>query len=285
VLLVLIGAGLMLFSGPVAQAQNAAAGQGVIEAYTEPSKRLELAFSTLGVVQEIAVKEGDPVKAGQLLITQYDEVEALELERLKAEAESPARIEAAKADLDVKTKTYERKSAAGSGVYNEAEIEEAQLDKVFREKQLDIAHLDQNQNVLKMKQQAARVDRMGIKSRIDGLVEKIEVWEGEMADPSKPAIIVVKNDPLYIVIKQLRTHQVSQLKVGDALEVKYPDENTWTKAKITFISPVADAASKTQFVRLEMPNPSGRATGLPILVKLPDNLIDVPAGEKTAVNR
>lgn len=279
-LVVVIG----FMSDRAALAQPTQDGQ-VINAYTQPSKRLELAFNGLGVIQEVMVKEGDAVKVGQPLIAQDQEIEALELERLKSEADSKARVEAAEADLNVKKKVFERKSKAGPGVYNLAEIEEAELDVTFRDKQLLIAMLENSQNKIKARQQQAKLDRMKLTSKIDGLVEKIEVWEGEMSDPSKAAIIVVKNDPMYVLLKDLNTRQVSRLSVGEVLEVKYPDEPTWQKAKIIFISPVADAASDRQFVRLEMPNQDNRATGLPIQVKLPPRLQEAQASDKTAVNR
>lgn len=273
------------FSFVQAHAQRATLEEGVVLAYTEPSKRLKLAMPGLGVIKEVAVKEGELVKEGQLLVQQDDEVEALEFERLQAEANSTARVEAAEADLHVKQKTFERKNAAGPNVFNETEIEEAELDMIFREKQLIIANLDSSQNKLRAQQQGARVQRMQLKSLIDGVVEKIEVWEGEMADPSKPAIIVVKNDPMYVMLKDLNTRQVSQLRVGQELEVRYPGEQAWRMAQVVFISPVADAASDRQFVRLELPNPDLRATGLPIEVKLPANLIEARPGDRAAVTR
>ena len=178
--------------------------EGVISAYTEPSKRVKHAFNALGVIDKVEVKEGDPVKSGQVLMLQDAEVEALELERLKAEADSQARVEYAAADLDVKKKIYERKSKAGEGVFPVAEVEEAELAVTAGDKQLEIAKLDSSQNKIKARQQQAKVDRMGLKSKIDGVVEKIDIWEGEMADQSKPAIIVVRNDPSNVKIKDMK---------------------------------------------------------------------------------
>jgi hypothetical protein len=41
---------------------------------------------------------------------------------------------------------------------------------------------------------------------------------------------------------------------------------------VVYKAPVADAASDTQLVRLEVPNPNLRDTGLQALVNLPDNI-------------
>lgn len=282
--LALVTAGLALTAPAQVRNEN---GEVSVTGITQPSKRSKPSFHGAGVVGKVAVKEGDIVKAGQLLMAQDQEIEALELERLNAEANSNARVEFAQADLNVKIAVEKRKTSGEAGVFSLAEQEEATLDRVSREKSLDIAALEQSQNKIKARQQEAKVKRMSLLSPIDGIVEKIEAWEGEMiaGDPNKPAIVVVKNDPMYIEIRDLNTRQVAMLKVGEAMEVKYPDAPRWQSAKITHIAPVADASSDTQLVRLEMPNPENKATGLPIQVKLPAKLVEVMPGEKAALNR
>ncbi len=285
----------LVLAGLVATEHRAAAqaspGQAAaavtVTAITEPSSRRGFTFNGLGVIDKVNVKEGDVVKSGQVLMIQDREIEQIELDRLNAEATSQARVEFAEADLEFKKAVERRKTSGEAGVFSLAEQEEAKLDRISREKSLEIAKLDQSQNVLKAKQQEAKVVRMELRSRLDGIVEKIEAWEGEMtgADPSKPPIIVVKNDPMHIVIRDLTTQQVALLKLGDELEVKYPDEKNWQRAKISYIAPVADAGSNRQTIRLEMPNPNNRATGLEIQVKLPPKLAELMPGDRAAMNR
>ena len=282
--LALVTAGLAVPAHAQVRNEN---GEVSVTGITQPSKRSKPSFYGAGVIGKVAVKEGDVVKTGQLLMAQDQEIEALELERLLAEANSAARVEFAQADLDVKIAVEKRKKGGEAGVFSLAEQEEATLDRVSREKSLDIANLEQSQNKIKARQQEAKVKRMNLLSEIDGIVEKIDVWEGEMVagDPSKPAIVVVKNDPMYIEIRDLNTRQVALLKVGETMDVKYLDAPRWVPAKITHIAPVADASSDTQLVRLEMPNPENKATGLPIQVKLPAKLVELMPGEKAALNR
>jgi multidrug efflux pump subunit AcrA (membrane-fusion protein) len=250
--------------------------QTVIMAHTEPSKSLSMSFPSSGIIKDVAVKEGDIVKSGQILLEQDSEIEKEELSRLKLEADSLARLEYAQADLAVKIKVYERKSKADGGVFSQEEIEEAQLDKVHSEKQIDVVDLDRKDNISKAKQQQTKVEKMQLRSPIDGVVQEIRTREGEMAapEPDKPTIIVVRNDPCYVVIPLLKTWQVARLSLGSTLDVKYPDETEWQQAKIIYISPVAKAESDTQLIKLELPNPQNKSTGLPIQVKLPANLTD-----------
>jgi multidrug efflux pump subunit AcrA (membrane-fusion protein) len=267
-------------------AATAAPEKNLVTATTEASKRTKLSFNSLGIVKQVAVKEGDAVKEGQLLMSQDADIEQAELERLKLEAESNARIDFYQADLDVKKKVEKRKTTAPEGTFNESEIEEAQADVIKGTRQIEVATLEHNGDKVKAKQQAIKVDRMNLTSKFDGFVERIEIWEGEVCDPSKPAIIVVKNDPQNVIIRQLKTAQVALLKVGQMLDVRLKGESDWKPAKIWYISPVADAAAGTQLVKLEMPNPENRATGLEVEVKLPDNVAQAGAApERTAANR
>jgi membrane fusion protein (multidrug efflux system) len=260
--------------------------KNVILAITEPSKRVEMSFPSYGIIEEVFVKEGDAIKDGQVLMKQDDEIDRLELARAKAEADSNARLAAAEADLGVKKKTYERKSKAGGGVYADSEIEEAELDVTFRFQQVEIAKLENSTNKIKAEQQSVKVEDMSLKAEFDGIVERIDVWEGEVSDPQKPSIFVVRNDPMYVVIRHLTTPQVSRLRVGQTLEVRYPDQKEWKPAKIWYIAPVADASSDTQVIKLELANPDNQATGKPIEVKLPDNVVDAErATDTTAANR
>jgi multidrug efflux pump subunit AcrA (membrane-fusion protein) len=261
---------------PAEPAASAQPDPTIIVAHTEPSKLLSMNFPSPGLIKSVAVKEGDIVKAGQVLMSQDDDIEKEELARLKLQADSSARLEYAQADLDVKTKVYERKSKAEGGVFSQEEIEEAQLDQVHSAKQIDVVKLDDSDNLSKESQQNLKVEKMHLRSPIDGVVQEIKTWEGVMAapDPEKPSITVVRNNPCYVVVPLLKTWQVAQLSLGQSMPVKYPSDSDWQQAKIIYISPVAKAESDTELIKLELANPKNKATGLPIQVKLPANIVD-----------
>ncbi|HEY7089261.1 MAG TPA: hypothetical protein VH518_14285, partial [Tepidisphaeraceae bacterium] len=83
--------------------------------------------------------------------------------------------------------------------------------------------------------------------------------------------------------------QVARVAVGETMEVRYPGEKDWQQAKVIFIDPVTFSGSDLQLVRLELPNPQNRATGVSIEVKLPPKLAELmPAsnvGRTAAANR
>jgi multidrug resistance efflux pump len=199
-----------------------------------------------------------------------------ELERVKREAESNARIKYYDADLELRQKTWERKSKAGAGVFSQAEIDEAKADVTKAERQIDVANLDHAGEQTKARQQEIKVARMTLRSPTDGTVQKLLVKAGEFAEPDRerPALTIVKNDPCWIECTALKSWQVARLKVGETMQVKYAgDAEDWQAAKIIYIAPVTQQGTDNLMVRLELPNPQNRATGLAIQVKLPAKLL------------
>lgn len=253
--------------------------------------RRTFSFEAPGVVAEVMVVEGDVVKTGQPLMRQESRMDEAELEVRKIDADSVVEIEAAQKEYDLRKLQYERKkegAADGMTGYSQQEVEEAKITMELALLKIQEATQKKTQAQAVLKRQQTKVDLMKLTSQIDGVVEKISVDAGEMADPQKPegAISVVKNDPLWVEIPLLETWQVAKLKVGQELDVRYTIDSAdqWQKAKIIFISPVADSRSASQAVRLELPNPNKRYSGLEMQVKLPAELAKPTSGSTAAGN-
>jgi len=272
---------------PAGNAITSSSG-GTVTAITKPSEQVRHAFQTMGVVKEALVKDGDPVKLGQPLMALDADLDQKEMERLKVEAESNSRIEAQEKDLEVKTMAYNRKAKA-PGAFTVEDIDQTRLEKIASEKQLEVAKDEKHQALIKYEAAKMRVEKAVLPSKIDGIVQQVVVRPGEAVDPQRQegAVVVVKNDPLWVEIPDLTTLQVSMLKVGDKLGVRYEndgDNGKVEQAEVIFITPMANAGADTQTVRLSLPNPQGRASGLHMIVKLPQKLIDATSkGESAAM--
>ena len=67
------------------------------------------------------------------------------------------------------------------------------------------------------------------------------------------------------------------------LDVRYPNDKQWTPAQVIYKAPVADAASDTQKIHLQLPNPQYVDSGLQVLVRLPEALTrEAPAAAASA---
>jgi len=244
-----------------------------VSAITQPSEVSKRAFQDIGVISKVMVKDGDMVAQDQVLLQLDDDFDQAQVQQLKVEADSTARIEAAQAELDLRKSEFDKMMGAPTG-FPPREREEARLKVIASEKQVKVSQEDHE--IAKLKYQAAQVKlgKMQLKAPFAGQVQKLGYRVGEAVDPRAEggAVVLVKIDPLWVEIKGLLTKDVALLKTGAEMDVRYQDDGAdgaWLKGKIIFINPVADATSKTQMIRLELPNPQHRWAGLHMEVKMP----------------
>lgn len=248
--------------------------------FTKPWERAEMTLQSYGIIQEIPVKRGDAVKKGDVLLKQDDRADVKALESLQLEADSMVRIEAAKADQEVKkiqlTRVEKLHSEGGS---NNIELEDARTKVVYANATTKVEELNNLKNKLDADRQRIKVDQMRLVSPIDGIVERLEATVGEITDPQKNAISVVQINPLRVEV-HLPTAQAEKLKSGDVLEVRYVNDGPtaeWKQAKVNYVAPVAEAEADRCEINLELPNPEGRMAGLWLSVKVPEALAGQPA--------
>ncbi|HIJ52157.1 MAG TPA: efflux RND transporter periplasmic adaptor subunit [Planctomycetes bacterium] len=233
-----------------------------IAAITIPSADVTLSFVQPGRIAKVHVKEGNNVKAGELLVQQDDAANQAQLIQIKAQSEDTTQIEAAQASLDQKRVDLKKiEWVAERGSATELEVEHAQLDVKISELSLKVAQFEHEQNKRKYKEAQIRVDNMSLKNPIDGTVEKVEVEVGESVKGLDDVIRVVRTDPLWIDVP-VPLAKGKTLKLGQSTKVKFPDaEQRPVEGKVIYISTVADAASATLRTRIEVPNKLKRPAG------------------------
>lgn len=251
----------------------------VLTGYTQPSERSQLAFKNVGIIGKIYVKEGDRVKAGQLLVQQDDRVEQKQYESLKLQGNSEVKPNAKKAELAVREHELVRVTDLFNNkhVSSQVEVEEAQLNRDDAKGEYLAAEEDREVKNYDAQAMAAQLDLMKIKATFDGQVEQIVANVGEMADPQKPAIVIVNNDPLWVIVN-LPNRIADKLQTGSVLEVRYADQDDptyaekqpWEKAQVNFLSPRGDGTQR--LVRLTLANPNSISSGRQVQVKLPASL-------------
>jgi multidrug efflux pump subunit AcrA (membrane-fusion protein) len=267
----------------VASAGFAQQGSGLITiGLSEPSEERQLAFSDLGVVDKTNFKEGDTIKAGDIIMTQDAAELQKELEWLELQASSQARVKAAEADLEVKrirlgridsdieTSTREGRRPA----FSASEREEAHIQVIGAEANLQLSREQQQEAALKAAQMRIRIERSRLKSPINGFIRRLNTGVGEVSGPTMQdgACVVVSNDPIRVRVPEVATPLVNMLKPGDEMEVRYLEDKNWQRAKVVFFDPVGDIGAETREFRLELANPSGRESGRRMEVRLPQHL-------------
>jgi RND family efflux transporter MFP subunit len=233
-----------------------------IRAITNPSADIILSFIQPGRIAKVSLKEGDSVEAGQLLIQLDDAVEQAQLAQLKAQSENTAQVQAAEASLEQKRIDLEKlKKAAEHRAATELEVQHATLDVKIAELSLEVARFEHEQDQRKYNEAQISVENMRLKSPISGKIEKVDVEVGECVNALADVVRVVKIDPLWVDVP-VPLATARELKQGKTAKVKFPGTGTATvDGHITFVGAVADAASDTLRVRIEVPNQANRPAG------------------------
>jgi membrane fusion protein (multidrug efflux system) len=262
-----------------AQGAGAAGGSGStspspaggIRAITKPSADIIQSFVQPGRIATVHFREGDAVKAGQALVQQDDAAEQVLLAQLKAQGEDMTQIRASEASLAQKKVDLQKlEKAAASNAATALEVEHAKLDVTIAQLSLELARFEHEQAGRKYQEQKVRVENMQLKSPIDGYIEKIDVEVGESVNTSTniDVIRVVQIDPLWIDAP-VPLAQASGLKAGMTARVELAEsgkKGLIGEGRIIFVSAVADAASGTLRVKIEVPNKARRPAGEHVLV-------------------
>ena len=268
---------IVLFAAPFPGKDASGSVNSGIRSVTRPSADITMSFVQPGRIAAVHLKEGDVVKADQALVQQDDAAEQVLLTQLAAQCEDMTQIRAGEASLAQKRVDLQKleKAAAGNAA-TALEVEHSKLDVRIAELSLELARFQHEQDLRKYHEQNIRVRNMQLRSPIDGSIEKIEVEVGESVNTTTEAIQVVQIDPLWIDVP-VPLPQAIGLKAGGAAQVAFESSSKPAKAeptsasvvaqgKIIFVAAVADAASGTLRVRIEVPNKARRPAGEHVIV-------------------
>ena len=247
----------VLFAAPGAVSPN-----NGIAAITVPSADVTLSFIQPGRIAQVSVKQGDQIKAEQLLVQQDDAIERVQLAQMEALSKNTSQIQASEASLEQKKVDLKKlEKAAALNAATELELAHAKLDVRMAELSLELAKFEHEQNKRKYEETKIRVENMRIKSPIAGAVEKVQIEVGESVNALAEVVQVVRTDPLWVDVPvPLSVGRL--LKSGQSAVVEFSDsEPLRIEGRVIFVAAVADAASSTLIVRVELPNKAGRPAG------------------------
>lgn len=249
---------------------KAASSDVGIRAVTNPSADITLSYVQPGRIAGVHFKEGEWVKAEQVLVQQDDSVEQIQLAQLEAASEDTTQIQASDASLAQKRVDLKKlEKAAAQNAATELEVEYAKLNVKMAELSLQLAKFEHEQAKRKYNEVRMQIEKMRLKSPIDGRIEKIHVETGESINALADVVRVVQINPLWIDVP-VPLVKATTLSDGKTAIVRFPDPNRASlEGRIIYIAAVADAASSTLRVRIEIPNKSNRPAGEHVEVIFP----------------
>lgn len=197
----------------------------------EPDNVAQIGFAVPGVVNNVAVQEGQRVSQGQLLAsidaTEYTNALAIANASLEQAEDMFTRLDGlyqkgslpAKDYIDIKTKVAQARAAKSIS--------------------------------------AKRISDSKLYAPMSGIISAKMIERGSTAAPGVPAFTVIKTDQVYARVS-VPESEVGSLKNGMEVAVFVPTLDETFRGKITIINPQADAVSKTYSVKVRLANPGGK---------------------------
>lgn len=196
---------------------------------TEADKRAVLATRVAGVISSLPVRQGDRVKAGDILMT------------LDAE-EKTAAVTLAKqvlAQREAEWKAMQRLVKSGNTPKLQADTARSALEAA--RSQLEAAQ--------------AELDRNEVRAPFDGLVDRVTVELGSAVMQGAEIATILDLDPI-VGRGEVSERDLGHLKIGDKAEVRLVDGKT-VEGAIRYISRDASAQTRTFRIEVAIPNEQG----------------------------
>lgn len=198
----------------------------------EADELVEVKSELDGRIRTIAFEEGQPVRAGQLLIQ-------LDTDKLQAS------LEEAEANLRLAEASRRRYEAlAGTVAVSRQELDQA------------VAAAEASSAAVALLR--AQLQDAAITAPFDGVVGERLVSPGQFVTKGQTLTFLVDADPMKAAVHAPERY-LSQLREGHVVELRvaaYPDEPF--RGTVAFIDPQLDEATRTALVKAAVPNPEGR---------------------------
>ena len=202
----------------------------ILQGQLEPRRHLQLRAEINSIVDDIPVSKGHTVNKGDTIVGLSLEGRESDLREAQAQLQTARSQQKASASL--------RKN----GLQSQVQLEQTQAQLATARAQLDRIQRD--------------IASTKITAPFSGVVNAIPVEVGEMIDRGAVIAELVDNSG-FIVTAQVAQQTLAQLELGKSIDVKLITGEV-LPGKLTFISSVADSASRSFTVEAEVENKGGK---------------------------
>ena len=188
---------------------------------------------------------------------------AVEIQRLRAE--NDLEVQAVQNALDLATIEFESvKQIRTQGGGSQLEYDRA--ENAMRAAEIDVSRAGERlrEQKLQLDRLEGDLERYYLVAPYDGVVQDVMVSEGDSTNESRPALRLVKVDPLRLRVPVEASLVQGQLNLGDTawMVLGLPGEPEVREGKIVEISPVTETGSQRLIVTVEAPNPDRVTAGI-----------------------
>jgi RND family efflux transporter MFP subunit len=236
-----------------------------------------LSSKVMAYVRQVAVKVGDRVQDGQLLITldaqdldtKVHSAEAAEAEVLSAIPEADSGVAGAKANLDLARSTFKRmeelasKKSISNQEFDEASARVKSAQAAYDMARAKRAQLDSRRASVLQDIRGATImrDYTRISAPFSGIVTAKSVEPGNLAAPGAP-LLTVEREGAYRLEASVDESRLPFVKVGEAVDVSLESLDRRFAARVSEIVPAVDAASRSYTVKIDLPSSPNLRSGM-----------------------
>jgi RND family efflux transporter MFP subunit len=249
-----LAAALLAFAAQAAVAQD-------YPGLVQPLHDITLSTGVGGVVASRLVRPGSRVAPQQVLMVLDDRLQATEADRRRVIVQDTSELKATEERLRISRTLYEdaKRVFDRTGSISRDELMRLEADYLATAGRLDQLKAQKEREKLEHEGAVQERQMRRLVAPVGGVVTKVDIEVGEWAKPGEPLIRLV--DASTLVFKtNLPMAVVGRLQTGALVPVLVEDGGriAQVKARVSFVSPVADAASGLVEVRATIANPGGR---------------------------
>ncbi len=242
--------------GPGLAYAEAGSEMPTFDCVIEPSEIIELGSASTGVLESVHVYRADRVRAGEEVARLESKVEeaALQVARLRAKHEVPVSLRKRAAELSERTRIRH------APLVNRSAVSQQEMDEIEVEAEIATLQVQDEEENLRIAREELRraraiMERRIIRSPVDGVIMERFKTAGEFVE-DEPILKIAKLHPLHVEVI-LPVEYLGRIQPFMKAEVvaAIPDAEPHI-AEVKRVDLVADAASGTYGVQLELANPT-----------------------------
>jgi RND family efflux transporter MFP subunit len=255
-------AGLVAAAGLIVGGGGVRAGAAELDCLMQPREVVTVSAALEGVLEQVAVDRGDTVEKGAVLAMLESSLERNMVAMARARAEQDFVIKSNQVRVDFGARRFSRTDEMfKKSLVPLKELDEAETAKILAEYDLVEANERKRLADLDLERAQAALELRTIRSPITGVVIERLRHPGELASREHPVVRIARLDPLRVEVF-VPIALYGRITPGQrTVVVPEAPLNRPLEATVTVVDKVADAASGTFGVRLEIANPGNRVPG------------------------